>query len=884
MRVLDSLRRRRRERDLEDEITSHLEMAVRDRVAAGEDPREARFASLREFGNVTHTREDTRSSWGGRWLEWAFAVLGDVRYAVRLLTRAPAYSIVVIAVLALGIGANIVAFGYYRALALAPLPGVDGSARLHAVGTTTKGGDAEALSYDDYKYIRDRARSYEGLAGSNFDPLTLGRGTEARRVYGELVTGNYFPMLRVGAHHGRTLLPTDDVTPRRHPVVVLSYSLWQRQFDGDPSVVGRIIHLNNVPLTVVGIAAQDFHGSVVGLDIDLFVTVMMQPVLSGGWDALANPQAPLLFGLGRPRRGVDLEQARSELRLIGAQLAAHRPASELRERAMALPIRESPQGLQTYGGPLVGLLGITAILLLIVVCANVAGLVLVRTLGRRGEIAARLALGATRARITRLLLIESLILAIPGAWLGLQMPGTVHWYLVEWRSLVSAPIYVDLDAGSMVVVAVVLACASALLSGLMPGLSASRVDLAASMNDGLSPRGPASSRLRSGLVICQVAMALILMVGAALVVRSLSAARKADPGFDPRNVASVVIDVRAAGYDAPQGWNFYRRLQDDVRAMEGVESVSVMWLPLLMVWDFGGREFIPEGHSRTPDDNLRFGFNIVGADHFRLLRIPLLAGREFLPDESTARVAVINETFARRFWGAPAAALGKRIQSPDWLTGAPMSMTVVGVARDIKYARLSEPARPYVYLPHAQAYTPTMAIHVRSAGPATTLIERVRRHIRSADSNVPVLEAEMLEAQTRLSFAMYEVAARVLRVVGVVAVLLAALGIYGLVAYTVKQSAHEIGIRMAIGARQADIVRRYVRSGLWLALAGAAIGIAVSLAVGRVMTVLLFGVSPHDARSLAAATALVVSAATAAALVPAWRAAHVDPLISLRRH
>lgn len=808
----------------------------------------------------------------------------DWRYAFRLLHRAPAHSLVVIAVLAVGIGANIVTFGYYKTLTYSPIPGVHGSGTLHAIGARGPYGDLVSLSYLDYSDIRDRATSYTHVAGSSFAPFTIGRGADAQRAYGEIVTGNYFSMLGVGARHGRVLGPSDDRVPSGHPVVVLSHAFWQRDFDGDPAAVGRSIHVNNVPLTIVGVAGEAFHGTVVGLDIDFFVPLMMQPSLSGGWNGLDKPHAKLLLGLARPRPGVTLERARAELAAIGESIAAERPETELRERAAAILIRDSPQGLQTYSGPLVGLMGVIAIILLVVVCANVAGLVLVRTLVRRGEIAARLAMGASRTHIVRLLLIESLLLAVPGAWLGLQAPALVDGYLTDWQRLLAARIYIDLDGGAMVAAGLVLACLSAVLSGLLPGVTASRVNLSAAMNDGLSTRGPSATRLRAALVVCQVAMAVVLMVGATLVARSLGAARRADIGFDPRNVASVVVDVGTTGLQPIEQWTLLDRLRDDLRAMDGVEAVSLMRTPLLMVWDFGGREFIPEGHTRTGDDALTFPFNIVSPGHFQTLRIPLLAGRDFRSDESADRVAIVNETLARQFWGSPAGAVGKQLQTADWTTGMPVAMTVIGVARDIKYRHLKEQPHPYVYMPHSQAFASAMAVHVRSTNADAGLLERVRQRVRQSNAGMAVLEAQMLIDQTNLSFAMYDIAARVLRIVGLAAVALAALGIYGIVAYTVKQSAHEIGIRMAVGAERGHIVRRYIMGGARLSVVGAAIGVAIAVAGGQVLSVVLFNVSPTDVPSIAMATSLVVSVAIVSALLPAWRASRVDPLISLRRH
>ena len=809
-------------------------------------------------------------------------LIGDVRYAWRLLLRSPGYALVAVAVLGLGIGANTVAFGYYRALALSPLPGVSNSADIQVIAARSNGGRIVGLSHRDFRDLQDRLQAYSGVAGSDFIGFTLGRGAAARRVTAEAVTGNYFALLGVSAHLGRTLNAGDDTTPRGHPVVVLSHGLWRRHFAADPAVVGRTVELNNVSMTVVGVADPSFHGTVVGIDIELFVPVMMLPALSTGYNALEDPRAQILFGLARPRAGVTAAQARADVERAGTLLDGERPDDELDDRAIAISITDSPQGLQTYGGPLVWLMGGTAVLLLVVVCANVAGLVLVRTVGRRGEIAARLSMGATAGRVGRLLLLEAMLLAVPGACLGLLMPRLADPYLTSARSAISIPIYVHLDIAPIAVAALLLAFLSAVLCGFLPGLRASKVDLASAMKDGLSPRAPTVGRLRSTLVVCQVAMSLVLLVGTALVVRSLNAAREASPGFDPHDVATVVVDLRPAGYGGLDGYNFYRRLLDDLRAMDGVEAASLMRTPLLMVWDFGGRQFAVEGHARGADDDFEFGFNIVSSDHFRTLKIPLIAGRDFHHDEPPQRVAIVNETLARRFWGAPENALGRRLETPDWTTFEPVWITIVGVAKDIKYTRLNEEPRPYVYLPFSQAFAPSMAIEVRAAGASPALLDRIRRRIASLDPAVPIIEARMMTEQTNLGFALYDAAARVLVFIGLAAIGLASIGVYGMVAYTVKQSAHEIGIRMAVGAPRGHIIQRYAAAGLRVGAIGAAIGIAGALSVTRLIASLLYGVRPTDLLSFAAATALVVCAAIAASFVPAWRASRVDPLVTLR--
>ena len=886
MAWIEWMRRRRREQDLDEEIAVHLAMAERERVADGQQPGAARLAALKEFGNVTLTREATRLTWGARWIDSVENLVRDVRYALRLLSRSPAHALVVTAVLALGIGTNLIVFGLFQALALTPLGGVPDSANLHFLVSTTAAGRDSALPYPDYRFLRDRMRAYDGVAGSYVQGWMLGRGAKATRVFGEFVTGNYFDVLGVRPQLGRVLAPSDDVVRRGHPVAVISDTLWRREFGADPAVIGRTIDINVIRLTVVGVTDPAFHGSAAGIATEVFVPYAMQPDQYGGVDDLDDPRTPWVFAVGRPRPGVTLGQARLEAAALSRQLEAERPVDGFSRRVTVVPVWQSPQGAQTYMLPAVTLMGAMSFLLLLVVCANVAGLVLVRNLARRGEIAARLALGAGRARIVRLLLVENVVLAVPGGLLGWWLPRLLEPYLAAAQpSTVSLPaLYFNVGGGPVVIVTILLAFLGAFLSGLLPAFRAARVDLASALKDDLSPRGSARSRLRSALVVSQVAMSLLLLVATALVMRSLNAARQADPGFDPRNVASVTLDLLPAGYDDQRGRSFYQQLLERLRNDPGITAASVMKDPLLMLIDFNSREVLPEGYARRRADDMRFFFNVVGTDHFRTLGIPLLAGRDFTARDDSAApgVTIVNETLARRAWGTPEAAVGKRLQTTAWPQGEMEWRTVVGVARDIKYARLNEAPRPYLYLAHSQAFNFQMTIHARGVIGSAALLETVRRHVREIDADLPQLEATMLSDQIGLGLGVYDVTARTLGIVGGVAIGLMAIGIYGLVAYTVQQSRHDIGIRMAVGAGRSSILRRFLMRGLRLGLVGAAAGVATSMAVTRLMTGLLFGVSPTDLVSFAAAAAAVLIAALTASLMPAWRASRLDPLAALR--
>ncbi|HVQ15744.1 MAG TPA: ABC transporter permease, partial [Vicinamibacterales bacterium] len=584
MKLLDWIFRRREDDDLQDEIRAHLSMATRDRIEEGEDLRAARLASLKEFGNVTLTREATRRTWGGAWKDWLVDFTQDVRYAVRVLGRSPGYSIIVIAVLALGIGANVSVFTLFNTLALKPIPGVDGSARLGVLVAKTDTGRILPLSYPDFRDLREHG--FAEFAGTSMENYSLGLGNRGERAFGEMVTGNYFSLLGVRAALGRTLLPTDDVSPGKHPVVVISDGLWKRAFASDPAIVGKTIQINAYPMTVVGVSEPGFHGSIPSFSLDLFVPVMMQAQLRR-LDLLSARQSPLLWGLGRLQAGASLSVVAAEAEQLSQRLDGQLPARQVAQRATVIPMWRSPFGAQTYLLPAIGLLSVMGALLLAIVCANVSNLVLVRGVSRRGEIAARVALGASRRRIMRLLFVESFVLALPGGALGL-LTARVIGRLLSGSNMADAapvPIYFDTSPDGIVVAfALLLAVGSAVVFGFMPALRISKVDLATIMKDDLSPRGGSRGRLRHALVVGQVAMSLLLLVGAGLVVRSLEAAKTANTGFDSRNVASVSLDVQPSGYDETTGRELYKKLLDTIRLEPGIESAALAsQLPLTLV-------------------------------------------------------------------------------------------------------------------------------------------------------------------------------------------------------------------------------------------------------------------------------------------------------------
>jgi predicted permease len=878
------------EDDFQEEIRSHLEIAARERMADGADPKSARLASLKEFGNVTLTTEAARRVWMPRWVDAVRDELREIRHALRALAKNPVFSLTVVAVLTIGIGANAAVFTMLKSMALAPLSGIANSSQLAVIVNQTEKGRTNGLSYHDYKTVREHDTAFSGVSATAIAVLNFGRGRGARPLYAELVSGNYFQTLGVHAEQGRTLLPSDEIAPGRHPYVVLNDGFWRRDFGADPGIVGRTIEFNNFPLTVVGVADPTFHGTIVGYDVEAFIPLMMAPQLSLNLGSLQENPATLLADrgigafdvLGFLRPGVTFGAARGQIASLSTALAREAPTTASGQRLTLVRIWNSPYGAQTYLMPVLIVLAGMGLLVLAIACANIAGLVLVRGLSRRGDIAVRLALGASRARVVRMLVLENLLLAIPGAVFGVALASWAMPQLVGTATAMAAPMrmFFNNEVDRLVIAFATLAgCGSALVFGFLPALQTSRIDLITVINEDASPRGAARGRLRASLVVAQVAVSLLLLVGSGLVSRSVAAARQTYPGFDRRQVAIVAVDLKANGYDAARGRVFYRHLIDTLREQPEIESVSIASSTPLNLVGTRTVHVAVDGYTARSDEDLSFEVNTIAPDYFRTLRVPLASGRAFedRDDPSGAPVLMVNETFARKFYGDPSTAVGKRVRlgTDDW-------RTVVGVARDLKYSRLDEAPRPFVYVPFFQAYRSSMIVHVRSAMATNALIDLMRARVEALDPDLPIINAKPLASDLRGATILLEFASAVLFIFGLAGIVLAALGTYGLVSYVVHQSTHEIGIRMALGASAVSVVRRFVTRGLQLGAVGAVVGVVVAFAGARLVQGVLFNVSPLDAVSYARALAVVIAGVAVATLVPAWRASRTDPLAALR--
>lgn len=888
------LTRRRRfdDDDLQEEIRAHIAIAEAERMAQGADAKGAHQASLKDFGNITLTREDAQRVWTPRWLETLRDLTSDIRYAIRSLSKAPTFAVTVVAVLTLGIGVNAAVFTMLKSIAFAPLSGVKDSAGLRVIFGETSVGRDVGLSYPDYVYLRDHDTSFVGLYGHRLTTLTVGRGRGAHPANGEFVTGNYFELLDVKSQLGRTLQPADEAGPGRPSAVVISDALWRRDFEADPAIVGKSVELNNQMLTIVGVTEPAYHGTIVSYDVDLFLPLMIAPDLGlmfGSTEAtpsgvFADTRANMLYVLGHLKPSVTMAQAAASTSAIWADLSRDRAfgaqAAEV-QKLRVVPFLQYPTSAQATVLPMLIALSAMGLLVLVIACANIGGLVAVRSVSRRGEIAMRLALGASRMRIVRLLIVENLVLAIPGASLGMFLAARAMPVLFGYAQALAAPqrLFFNMQTDALVIgFAAAVACGCALIFGLMPALRSSKINLVDVLQDA-SPRGSGRGRLRSALVIAQVAVSLILLVGAGLVTRSLDAAEHADLGFKSDGVTAIRLDLKANGYDEVRGRAFYRQLLDAARNQPGVESASLATFAAPTFIETKSQRGAIEGYETRRGEDLSMLSNIVAPDYFRTLSVPVLAGREFdgHDDETATPVALVNRTLAQKFWGSAANAIGRKVRIADgaW-------RTVIGVAADLKYTRINEAPRPYIYLPFLQNYNPGMILHTRGAGSMDVLIDQARKAVAALDAELPVVSAHSLRDTTRGALIFYTFMSSMLFLFGMAGMALAAMGTYGLVSYTVRQSTREIGIRMALGASGPSVVRTYLRRGLMLGLVGAAIGVATALGATRLLGSFLFGVSATDAVSFIRALAVVLGGVAIATVVPAWRASRTDPLRALR--
>lgn len=819
-------------------------------------------------------------------------LLQDLRFGLRMLRNNPGFTFIAALSLALGIGANTAIFSLLDALLLRPLP-VKQPEQLVVVATSAAGlnGPIFFFPYPIFRELRERSSVFAGMFTYVAMPMSMSEGGQAERVVGELVSGDFFTALGVGPHLGRVLSDADDQTPGASPVAVISYQFWKRRFAADPQVVGKTINLNGYPFTVIGVAAQGFNGVTVGTVPDVRVPIMMANKIVPGTTLIENRGAARLNVMARLKHGVSLVQAQAAtdiaFQIIRApdvrRVKGDSPDAQI-FKSLHIHLDSAKTGASNlsrqFEQPLLVLLCLVGVVLLIA-CLNVANLLLARATLRQKEIAVRLAVGAGRSRLVRQLLTEGLLLSASGGALGWLFArwgtGVLLGFLPQGRTPTVLEIKPDLRMLSFTLGVTLL---TGLLFGLAPALQATRPNLIPALKNETLTVGSDSHRwdLRRLLVILQVALSLVLLVGAGLFARSLRNLRAVDDGYNTDQVITLALDPAQSGYKPDRARTFYHQLSERVAALPGVKTVSYTRnVPLSGGYSRIGIEVT--GYQPRPDEEMAVLFNQISSQFFATFGTPLLKGREFNAQDTpeSPKVVIVNDRLARYFFGTENP-LGRRITLEN-----DKDLEIVGVVADAKYRNLKEAAPQTAYIPFSQDNALIQrTLCVRAAGNAGALVAAIRGEVRSLDPNLPSFNVKTFAEQIDESVSRERLVALLSGFFGLFALLLACLGLYGVMAYAVARRTREIGIRMALGAQAGNVLWLVLRETLLLALIGIALGLPVALISTRLAKEMLFGLSPNDPLTIALATLLMIAIAALAGFLPARRAAQLDPLIALR--
>lgn len=799
-----------------------------------------------------------------------------------MLQRAPGPSVVAIVSLALGIAIVTTVFGWVHGILIDPLPGVADASRMVTIETVAPSGTMIDSSFPDYQTIRDHTRLMSGVIAFKERLVGVGIGPRTDRAWALMVTGNYFDVLGVKPALGRFFQGDEESdTIERHPVAVLSHTMWAARYQSDPDVVGRTIELNRHPYTIIGVAPAGFFGTITGLDFNLYVPLTMQASLTGADDWLSDRNSRPLYLFGRLKEGATIDQARAELATVAAASAEAFPNTNRGISATVLPMREARRGLQHELGAMLELLFAVGAIVLLIVCANVANLQLARAAARRAEMGIRLGLGASRGALIRQVLTEGLVMgALAGALAVLAsawLVGTLRLFLpfVEYPLVLPTTI-----RGEEVLFAAGVSVLASVLFTVVPALRLSRAGIVDAMNTVRQTEGRRAGRMGSLLVVAQVALALAALVTAGLLLRSFENARRINPGFDTHNVLLMGINLSTAGYTRDRGLQYLDRVVDRVRSMPGVDRVALAEDVPLGLDGGSWTDLRIDGYVPGSGENMKIYRNLVSPGYFGLMKIPLRDGRDFTIQDAADRplVAIVNETFARRFFG------GRAVGRGFTAGGSGSRFTVVGVVSDSKYHALAEPSQPYFYVALRQLFDADtgVALQMRTRVPPLSLAPAVLDAIRGIDPSVPPPVTTTLAEYTSAAYFIERLAASLIGVLGGLALLLSGIGLYSLMAYRVARRHREIGVRVALGATGADILRLVIRRGLALVGAGVAVGVLLALAGSRAIASLLFGVGPFDPATLAGATVLLLLVAMLASYIPGRAAARLDPVRALR--
>jgi predicted permease len=807
-------------------------------------------------------------------------MIADLRFAIRQLCRSPGFTVVVVLSLALGIAANATVMCWLRGLVLHPLPGVANQERIAVLVSNTGGGCASLPDLRDFGQYR---QVFVGTEASMPTPACLTVDKQPQWIQAEIVSANFFELLGVRPIVGRTFLPDEDRKPGGNPVLVISERLWRGRFGADPSIVGRVVDLNRRSFTVVGVAPGAFHGSVNPMETDAWAPLsMIWEVRNQGTFFLSARGARGWLDLARLQPGVSFAQAQAAVATMDAQLAKAYPNSNLEAHHRVVPLSKCPWGAQSVMGPTLQLLLAVSLGVQLIVAANVGNLLLARAARREKEIAIRQAAGASRWQLTRLSLTESMLLALLGGCAGVLLAAwatNAAALFIPSELAANMRLEFPLD-GISLGFALLLSLATGIFFGMLPTLHTSHMNLQAVLKEGgrSSQGGASHHRLRSGLVVAEVAIALVLLIGAGLCIKGLRQARRIDFGFSPDHVLVGGMRIGMNGYDEDTGRVFYRQVLQRVAGLPGVDSAALAsWLPLGLT-GCKGWDVTVDGYERPLGEDNTYTFAIVSPGYFSTLRIPIVAGRGFADSDNAGapEVAIVNEAFAKRFWP------GRDPIGRQFRTGSAVR-TVVGIAKTGKYNQLSEAPWCFFYLPYLQGVPDLdLSLCVRTRADPSAFAGPLSRAVHEIDPGVELSQTIPLSVHSGMVLLPQRMASSLLLMLGAVALILAAMGVYAVLAYAVSQRTQEFGVRIALGATPRDILGLVLGRGLLPAAGGVAVGIGCALALTRLLSGFLYGVSAVDPGTFVGIPVLLGVIALLACYVPARRATKVDPIVALR--
>jgi predicted permease len=878
LRLRSIFRKNQAETDLSEELQFHLQNQIDEYVAQGMNPKEARHAALRSLGGIEQAKEECRDE---RKVNLIENFLKDVRFGLRMFRRSPGFSILAILCLTLGIGANAAVFSWVEGILFRPYPLVSHQERLLALAGTARDEKSTETSWPDLLDLQRNCKFLDSLFVSKITGATLSIGERADVTTGSIVSANYFDAIGVHPILGRGFEPGEDAGRSAHPVAVISYQLWQSRYKGDPQIIGKTQRFNNVVHTIVGVAPEGFYGTFVGWAMHFWVPASMEEAFEAGGYKLEDRDARWAEAYVRLKPGVTRDQAQQEIAAIASRLEADYPDTNRGRGIKLWPLWQTPFNNAGTLLPTLEIMLAVVVFVLLIACANVGNLLLVRSFARRHEMTVRLAIGAGRSHLLKQLLTEGLILSAFGAAGGMLVAYWCRHALVllfPVRSGIAMHLPGEID-GRVLAVSGGVCLIVTLIVGLVPAFQTRNLDLAGALKAESSGVVGARGRawVRSSLVVLQVCLSFILLVGAALLMQSLQKIRTTSPGFTTSGVLETGVSLVAAGYDVPRAKIFQDELIDRVRALPGVESAAYARLAPMSYGSYSSSPIAVDGYEPPPNEQPTAEYNQVSPAYFATLGIPLTSGREFTraDDENAPLVAIVNQTMAARYWRGQNP-IGQRLQvKGKWVQ-------VVGVAADSKYSSMRENPKAFFYVPLRQDFVRGPGLNIRTTQPLQTMQAAVTREVRAIDSNLALYEMISLQEQVERSTSPQLVAVTLVAILGGLALLLACIGLYGVMSYAVSQSTRELGLRMALGAGASTVLRLVLSRGLGLMAAGVVIGVAVALGLTRLLGNLLYQVSPRDPLAFGAAFAVMTIAALAACFLPAWRATRTDPMRALR--